>query len=134
MSQRQIREWLARHPEALPRTLSDLVPFPMEFRRVMVGEVARETRVRLWREHLESFLRADSPLTAAQRQVVSDTIPNLHALFAAPAPNPTALEWEQKIATAFTRQEAAHVFASLGPPEPPEGIPLPPDALPTSAA
>jgi hypothetical protein len=47
MSMRQIRDWLDRHPEALPRTLADLARYPMEFRRVMVNVVPPETRVGL---------------------------------------------------------------------------------------
>ena len=133
MNQRQIRDWLAKHPEALPRTLADLERFPMAFRRVMINVVTPETRLALWREHLEGFLKTDSTLTEPQRQIVKETIPQLPELFAAPAPNPTIRAWEQSTSTVFTREEAGRVFMTLGAPEPPEGIPLPPDALPTPA-
>jgi hypothetical protein len=130
MSMLQIRDWLDRHPEALPRTLADLARYPMEFRRVMVNVVAPETRAGLWREHFESFLQPDSSLTEPQRQLLRETIPHLPQLLAAPAPNPTMSEWEQRVAAVFTRQEAARLFMSIGPLEPPDGIPLPPSAVP----
>ena len=129
MSQQQIRSWLNRHPEALPRSLSDLARFPMAFRRVMISEVTPEIRCRLWREHLETFLDPQSTLTDPQREAVGATIPRLSELLAAPAPNPVIIEWERQMALVFSRPEAALVFMLIGPPEPPEGIPLPPDAL-----
>ena len=132
LSPKQIRAWLERHPEAVPRTLADISRFPMAFRRVMVNTVTPEVRWRLWREHLGTFLEPGSSLNEGQRKFVAETIPRLPGLFAAPAPNPVIVEWERQMATHFSRQEAAHVFAELGPPEPPEGIPLPPDALPAA--
>lgn len=133
LSNQQIRAWLDRHPEALPRRLADLVAYPVSFRRVMVNAVSPEVRVALWREHLESFLVADSPLNVPQKEFVAATIPRLSELFAAPAPNPVIVEWERTMADVFPRQDAARVFTSLGPPEPPEGLPLPPDAIPGAA-
>jgi hypothetical protein len=130
LSPKQIGEWLDRHPEALPQCLDDIVQFPVAFRRLMVARVSPEVRVRLWREHLESYLRPDSPLSAAQRQLVVNSISRLPLLLAAPGPNPVLTEWERQIAAVFSRREAALVFGMLGPPEPPEGIPLPSDALP----
>ena len=85
MSQDQIRAWLKRHPEALPQTVDDLDRFPMAFRRVMVAMVAPEVRLRLRREHLETFLAPESPLTSDQRTFVLTTIPEL-PLESAPDP------------------------------------------------
>jgi hypothetical protein len=133
MSHGQIRAWLARHPEAMPRRLDDLARFPMAFRRVMMTQVTPDVRLRLWREHLETFLQAGSALTEPQRRMVEMTIPKLPELLAAPAPNPVMSEWEARAATFFSREEAARVFMLIGPPEPPEGIPLPPDAMPAPA-
>lgn len=133
MSQQEIRAWLHRHPEALPQTLDELARFPVAFRRVMINVVAPDVRVRLWREHLETFLRPESALSEPQRQMVAAAIPRLPDLLAAPAPNPVIVEWERQIAAVFSRPEAARVFALIGPPEPPEGLPLPPDALPAPA-
>ena len=128
MSQDQIRAWVRRHPEALPQTVDDLGRFPMAFRRVMVAMVAPEVRLRLRREHLETFLAPESPLTSDQRTFVVTTIPELPKLFGAPAPNPVIVEWERRMATVFPRERASRVFGELGPSEPPEGIPIPPDS------
>lgn len=133
MSRAEIRAWVTRHPEALPRTAHDLAAYPMAFRSVMVAMVPLDVRLKLWREHLESFLGPQSQLNATQRAFVKSTIPELPQLFGAPAPNPTILAWERRMATAFSRQEAAKLFKEIGPPEPPGGVPLPPDALPAPA-
>lgn len=133
MSHQQIRAWLDRHPDALPLTLDDLNRFPMAFRRVMINAVAPDIRLRLWREHLETFLGPGSTLTAPQRRLVAATIPRLPELFALRPPSPAMTEWEREVRTVFSRQEAVQVFMSIGRPEPPEGIPLPPDALPAPA-
>jgi hypothetical protein len=133
LSHRDIGAWLDRHPEALPRTLADLARFPIPFRRVMVNAVAAEVRANLWREHLESFLGADSTLSAAQREFVAASLPKLPELLAAPAPNPTIVEWEHDMSKVFSREEAARIFALIGPPEPPGGLPLPPDAVASPA-
>jgi hypothetical protein len=133
MSQQEIRAWLDRHPDALPQTLDELARFPVAFRRVLINAVTPDVRVRLWREHLETFLRSESVLSEPQRRMVAAAIPRLPDLLAAPAPNPVIIEWERQIATVFSRPEAARVFALIGPPEPPEGLPLPPDAFPAPA-
>jgi hypothetical protein len=133
LNPKQIGDWLDRHPEALPNSLADIVRLPVAFRRIMVGRVSPEVRVRLWREHLQTFLRSDSPLSETQRELVVSSISRLSELLAAPGPNPGLNEWERQIAAVFSRPEAAHVFGMLGPPEPPEGLPLPPDALPGPA-
>ncbi len=129
MSWRQISDWLDRHPEAMPNELADLVRFPMAFRRVMVNRVSRETRVLLWRQHLEWFLGPASPLSEPQQRMIAAWIPRLPELLAAPAPNPIMTEFEREAANVFSRIEAASIFTQLGPPEPPDGIALPADAL-----
>jgi hypothetical protein len=129
----EIRSWIEQHPEALPTTVNDLGRFPMPLRRVMVTMVTPEVRLRLWREHLESFLGPESWLNAEQRAFVNSAIPELPQLLAAPAPNPRMIEWERRMATAYSRQDAGRVFMLIGPPEPPEGTPLPADILPAPA-
>jgi hypothetical protein len=47
MSREEIRAWVGRHPEALPRTLADLAAYPMAFRSVMVAMVASDVRLSL---------------------------------------------------------------------------------------
>ena len=133
LNRKQIREWLDRHPGALPQSLDEIARFPVAFRRVMINAVSAEVRVQLWQEHLETFLRPGSSLDEAQRRLVAISISRLPELLAAPGPSPVLIEWERQIAKAFSRPEAARVFGLIGPPEPPEGLPLPPDALPAPA-
>lgn len=132
LSHEQILAWLQRHPEALPRTLSDLAAFPMAFRRVMLNKVAPDTRTALWREHLEACLATDKPWSDAQRLSIEATIPRLPELLAAPGPNPVIVAWEQEMSKLFSRQEASMLFGRIGAPEPPQGLPLPPDCFPAA--
>ena len=127
----QIMAWVERHRDELPTTLAELSRFPMPFRRVIVNEVAPDVRVRLWTEHLKGFMASDSPLNVAQRAFLQTTIPDLPKLLSAPGPNPVISKWEAQAATLFARDQMARMFAQLGAPEPPEGLPIPPDALPS---
>jgi hypothetical protein len=80
----RIRTWIEQHPEALPDKVSDLGRFPMPFRRIMVTTVTPEVRLRLWREHLESFLGPESWLNAEQRSLVVAPIPEQSQLLSQP--------------------------------------------------
>lgn len=80
-----------------------------------------------------SFVSPESELTSDQQSFVAETADILPTLLAAPAPNPAIVAWEARIAGHFSRPQAALIFGTLGPPEPPEGLPLPSDAQPHSA-
>ena len=134
LKHQEIVAWVERHRDTLPTTLAELAQYPMPFRTVIVNSVAPDVRVGLWTEHLRSSLTPESPLSAAQRAFVERSIAELPGLLAAPAPNPVMRDWESRMAEVFTRAEAGRIFATLGPPEPPEGLPLPPDAQPTPPA
>ena len=133
MSYKQIVDWIEKHPDAVPQTLDDISRFPVAFRRVMINRVAPEVRVRLWQEHLQSFLRPEAGLSDVQRHAIETATIELPAIFAAgPAPNPVLAEFEQRMMAVFSREQGSRIFAMIGPPEPPGGLPLPPDALPTA--
>ena len=127
----EILAWVERHRHELPATLAELARLPMPFRVIIANAVEPERRTQLWTEHLQSFLGSDSRLSAAQQAFISATIPELPQLLATPAPSAVMNEWEARAATVFTRAEAASLFGMIGPPEPPEGLPFPPDAYPT---
>jgi len=130
MRRGEILAWVDRHRQELPATLAELAKLPVPFRSVIVNAVEPERRVRFWTEHLESFLGSPSNLSTQQREFIAATIPELPELLAASAPNPVMTSWEARASAVFSRAEAARLFATIGPPEPPEGLPLPPDALP----
>lgn len=133
MSRKEILAWVERHRHELPATLAELSRFPMPFRSVIVNAVEPERRVRFWTEHFQSFLGAQSTLSAAQQEFVASSIPQLPLLLGAPAPNSVMSEWEARMSAVFPRSEASQLFAMIGPPEPPEGLPLPADAIPDRA-
>lgn len=125
--------WVERHQHELPTTLDELARLPMPFRSVIVNAVEPARRAHFWSEHLQSFLGPTSTLSAPQQEFVATTIPELPKLLSAPAPNAVMIDWEARAAKVFSRAEAAALFAAIGPPEPPEGLPLPPDAYPDKA-
>jgi hypothetical protein len=129
----EIVAWVKRHQSDLPTDLAGLSRFPMRFRTIIVNSVEPERRTRFWAEHLQSFVGPESMLSAEQQEFIVKTIGELPELLKAPAPNPVIIDWEARASRAFTRAEAGRLFAMLGPPEPPEGLPLPADAFPTQS-
>jgi len=123
----EILQWVEEHREALPTTIAELAVFPVAFRRVIVNFVPHEQRTRFWQEHLESFLRPQSALSAEQRTFVESTISALPHVFGSPLPEAQQRirSMEEGMRGLFTRQEAAAMFGMVGPAEPPEGLPLP---------
>ena len=130
----EILEWVEAHRDTLPTTVAELAVFPVAFRRVIVNSVTHEQRTRLWQEHLESFLAPESALSVEQRTFVESTISALPEVFGSPLPEAQKRirSMEEGMRGLFTRQEAAAMFGMVGPPEPPEGLPLPLDAQPSS--
>lgn len=131
MPHNEIVAWVERHQHELPTTLAELSTYPMPFRRVIANAVDPERRLRFWTEHLQSFVGPQSELTTEQQEFVAATIPTLAKLLGAPAPNPTMSEFEARAKVVFSREQAGRIFATLGSPEPPGGLPLPADAIPS---
>jgi hypothetical protein len=134
MSRDEIRAWVEAHQDALPTTLAELSTFPVPFRKVIVGFIPHDTRLALWREHLTGIAREDQELTPEQRAFVQEAAVLVPSLMAAPAPNPIIVAWEARMGGLFSRPQASRIFGTLGPPEPPGGLPLPADARPQGAA
>jgi len=130
MRHSEIIAWVERHQNELPTTLAELSIFPMPFRRVIVNAVDPERRLHFWTEHLRSFVGPQSELTAGQQAFILATIPELAKLLGGPAPNPAMSEFETRAKAVFSREEAGRIFALIGSPEPPGGLPLPADAVP----
>jgi hypothetical protein len=125
-----IAAWVERHRDSLPTTLAELSSYPISFRRVIVNAVPHDVRVSLWTEHMRTFIGPSSALDAQQQAFVEATIGELPTLLGAPGPNPVLSEWESRAAKLFSREQAGMIFAMVGAPEPPEGLPVPADALP----
>jgi hypothetical protein len=111
--------------------LEELARYPVPFRKAIVGAVRPEVRVSLWREHLSSFLSSDIGLTAEQQALVRDAIEELPEIVGVVSQEGQASlrTLDERIRSLLTRGLAFQIFGSLGPAEPPEGLPIPADAL-----
>jgi hypothetical protein len=136
LTREQIQAWVERHSHELPQTLSEISRFPMPFRKAIVAAVAPEIRAALWKAHMESFLTPPSELTEPQRELVRDAMVELPVILTRlDVAGQRAGERELQALQGRARdlmvpEQIMRIFGTLGPPEPPEGLPLPPDALP----
>ena len=123
----EILAWAEQHRDTLPTTLAELSAFPVAFRRVIVNYVGPEQRTRFWEEHLRSFLEPNAGLTPDQRTFVAETIPLLAGIFGSTLAEAQARtrSLEERMRQVLTRPQCAAIFGMVGPPEPPEGLPLP---------
>ena len=131
-----IQAWVRRHADDLPQTLPELSRLPIPFRKAVVAAVTPEVRRALWRAHVESFLADEAGLREPQRAMILDALAAFPAIFGADqaAAEGQMRALEARMRELFTREEAGRIFATLGPPEPPGGLPMPADALPDPAA
>jgi hypothetical protein len=130
-----IQAWVSRHAHDLPRTLAELSRFPIPFRKAIVAALPAEAQVALWREHLAGFLGPEAGLTADQQTLVRDALADLPRIFGVSREDgrARAQQFEERMRALITPAQARAIFGTLGPPEPPGGIPLPADALPPPA-
>ena len=134
MKRDEIQAWVEAHRDTLPHTLAELARFPIPFRKVIVAAVEPALQIRFWREHLETFLGPESRLTPEQQELVRDSIGDLPLMFGVSraAGQTRAAALEERMRVLITREQAREMFGTLGPPEPPEGLPLPADAQPST--
>lgn len=119
--------WVKARRDRLPTTLAELARYPMAYRRVIVGAVSSPVRVHLWQEHLESFLSPVSPLTQQQQAFVRECRDTVHRIFTEPVDREALHAWGERGRRILGPEQALRILATLGPPEPPGGLPLPPD-------
>src|SRR5690349_4603033 len=99
----------------------------MAYRRVIIGVVPAPIRVRMWQEHLESFLGASSPLGPEQQAFVRECRDAVHRILTEPIDREALHAWGDRGRRILGPEHALRILATLGPPEPPGGLPLPPD-------
>lgn len=128
LSHKEIFEWVEAHADSLPQTLTELSAYPVPFRRVIVNRVSPEMRTQFWCDHLRTFLGAETRLNSQQCAFVEETIGQLPSIFGKPLAHAQIQmkALEDRMRNLFTREQAAAMFGMCGPPEPPEGLPLPP--------
>jgi len=125
----EIRAWVEEHHDSLPTTLAELSTYPAAFRRIIVNFVSPERRTRFWQDHLRTFLEPAGGLTSEQRAFVTETIDQLRGIFGRSSLEEMRAAMkpvESRMSELFTREQCAAMFGMVGPPEPPEGLPIPP--------
>jgi hypothetical protein len=120
-------EWVDSHRDALPSDLTALSAYPMQFRRVIVNNVSPEIRTAMWCDHLRSFLGPESELSEEDQAFLQQLIADLPAALIGPAE--TARErfvaLSDRSQGRFPPEVARRLFHTIGPPEPPGGMPSP---------
>jgi hypothetical protein len=130
LSHAEVEGWVARHRDHLPTTLEELSLLPIPFRKVIVRAVSPGVRVAMWRTHLATFLGPEHQWTATQRAVLEEAIAAMPALVGDEPEGGQARvrAIEERLRRVFTPSEGSAMFATLGPSEPPGGLPIPADA------
>lgn len=120
-------EWVDAHRDALPGDLVALSAYPMQFRRVIVNSVSPEIRAAMWCDHLRSFLEPDSELSDDDQAFLQNLIAELPAAFIGPAETARQrfVAFSNRSQGRFSPELAGRLFQTIGPPEPPGGLPLP---------
>lgn len=133
LSHAEIDAWVERHRDELPASLEELSRLPVPIRKAIVNAVSPERRIGYWREHLTTFLAQNAELTTEQRALANDIIAQLPDIFGVPLEEgrERIRSLEVRMRALLTREQAYLMFGIVGPPEPPEGLPLPPDAVPS---
>jgi hypothetical protein len=126
-----IQAWVAAHRDELPTTLAELSRYPMPFRKVIVKTVPNDLALSWWIEHTQAILATEQGLTDEQRAFLEESVLVLPHIFGEGAEAEQAYnEWSKDPRhSLFDRDLAIRAFRTLGTPEPPGGLPLPPDAL-----
>ena len=122
-----ILAWVNAHRDRLPQTLAELATYPMAYRRMIIGVLPVDVRVRMWQEHLSSFLDPASPLTPEQQAFVRECREAMPTLLTQPLDRRALDLMGHRGQRVLGAEYAERVLATLGPSEPPEGLPVPPD-------
>ena len=130
MHYEEIVKWVDTHRDSLPQDLTELSTYPMPFRRVIVNKVPAEVRAAMWCDHLSSFLGPGSGLSSDDQAYLRELIVDVPAAVVGPAE--TARErfvaFSMRCKGQFAPALAMRLFETIGPLEPPGGLPLPADA------
>ncbi len=125
----RVVKWVEKNRDTLPTTLAELSTYPTAFRRVIINAVPLAVQVRLWQDHVATFLEPAEGLSPEQQAFVRDAIAQFPEMFGSPTlqeKQAKATVLETRARTLFTHDQGARMFGMVGPPEPQEGLPDPP--------
>ena len=122
-----ILAWVNTHRDRLPQTLAEFARYPMAYRRMIHGVLPVDVRVRLWQEHLSSFLSPTSTLTVEQQAFVREYRAALPSVLTDPLNHDQLRAFGDRGRAVLGPEYAVRILATLGPQEPEDGLPAPPD-------
>jgi hypothetical protein len=113
LSYDEIRDWVERHHDRLPKSVAELSAFPVPFRTVIVNYVSPQQRTLFWEEHPRTFLDPRSGLTPDQRKFVAVAVPFLRGIFGSPLAEGQATRdrWRGECATSSPESSALQSLA-----------------------
>lgn len=125
----QIQRWVLSHAETLPTSLGALAAFPMDFRKAIAAAANPSTRLHFWSDHLEFFLTSPSDLDTVQQNLIRMVLVELQRLgdLDRAKGDEVFRDLVTRASSSLSPELVHRVFGMLGPPEPPQGLPLPSD-------
>jgi hypothetical protein len=104
--------------DRLPETYDEFIAHPMARRRVIYGQLSAGTRSRLWLEQLIRYRATHPELTAEQRRILDEievTMRDEETFRPGGGPDPELDRLSEATITAFGKDEARKLLATLGP-------------------
>lgn len=112
---KEAREWVESHSADLPTSLDAISELPVIVRRLVFAEISVAERRDLWREHLDTFLTDDSPLTEYQKHTVRSVQAQLDDLIASKPPHDRVDRLAAQVEDELGVGLGSRIFAMLGP-------------------
>jgi hypothetical protein len=128
----EIDAWVEAHRDSLPTSLAALSVFPIPFRKAIVATLPSEVVAGMWREHLLASLGSAAKRSPEQDELINGAVEAIDIVFGKSDAAQESLHAlndrirQLVVQEVISRQQAREIFATLGPPEPPGGLPLPP--------
>ncbi|MEU2353929.1 bacteriocin fulvocin C-related protein [Streptomyces misionensis] len=114
--------WAQRNKNSLPQRYSDLVTYPLVYRRAIYSELSAKARSRMWLEHLEHYRATRPDMTPQQRAVYDQAVawassPNHFADDNRTAATPALKRLSRSASEAFGPDGRSALLGTLGPAE-----------------
>jgi len=114
-------EWLQSNRHELPVSYEELVAFPVEYRRAIMSTYDAETKLRMWRTHLDAMMAAPETSVSERALLLQISQALRSDMFARPLPvsaRGELRELEQIAKSGLSAGRALSALAIMGPADP----------------